>query len=753
MWRYLCLLSWGVGVTCAGLLSPVGATLISNSSDKTTPSATKSAASSVVHSSAFIPLPLIRNGSTISTGVNQWVSGLPQKAFGSLFSSVFHVRPPRIPKPSTDSYLRDYTASIVKSFVRELRLRHVAITTIEAAISCKQVAHALFMSPMFVSVSCGAVRDVEAQLVVLVIDDTADNVTHVGDKDAQSLQHSGSSLKLKTGRRGRSTAGRARRKKSAENRNRNGLPGGYEQNPRVLENDVHLQKAASGTPPDSKILVLSSNSRVPLLPIPNVHLYLATVQRYGAVIREAWTFPDDPRPVVELRGHWTPSEGLWMEPRQHGGPRDFQGRTLRVAILEDPPYVTVDNSSGQSVLGGYLPGVLDMLATGLNFTPQIVSPADGKFGVELPNGSWSGMVGMLQKQRAELMLASLAMLEHRRRVVRYLGPVEWTYYGFLIRDRTLRLGDDEVNWRAYTEPFSPALWTAAAALLLSAAGLWTAMVAAASPESQLDTIDGPAARPQTSPPPEPLWTVLGVLVQQGAFVVPESASQRILLGSLWVFSVVLFASFTSNIVSLLASTRYVMPFETLEQLAALTDWKIIANPESADLQQLLRVRELNSTGKFEPIKAFAPAALEVLLTDDKSALFTAFSNIDHILRRNCSFVWSSIRVLPSAGYLTAQRHLPYGDALATQLTHLAEAGLLRRLWERTLLQPTAAGCRRLSQFNTMTLRQTAPALALLGVGLLAAVLVALTEWCWGRRRTCGKGRGKRKRSRKRVCRK
>ncbi|KAF0300287.1 Glutamate receptor ionotropic, delta-1 [Amphibalanus amphitrite] len=443
----------------------------------------------------------------------------------------------------------------------------------------------------------------------------------------------------------------------------------------------------------------------------------ATLEPGGAVIYEAWTFPGDPRPLTELRGYWTKAEGLWLEPRQYDGPKDFKGRTLRVAMLEDPPYVTLDNSSGKPVLGGYLPGVLDMLAAGLNFTPKIVCPKDGKFGYQLPNGTWNGIVGLLQHRRAELMLVSLVMLEQRRRVVDYLGPVEWTYYGFVIRDRTLRLGDSEVNWRAYTEPFSPALWTAAFALLLCAAGVWSAMAAAA-PQAETNASE-PGA---TATPAEPFWTVLGVLVQQGASVVPESSSQRILLGSLWVFSVVLFASFTSNIVSLLASTRYVMPFETLEQLAALTDWKIIANPESADLHQLFRIHELNRTGKLEPIKAFLPHALDILLTNDKTVLFTAFSNVDHVLRRNCSFVWSAIRVLPSAGYLTAQRDLPYRDAIATRLSHLSEAGLLKHLWEKTLLQPTAAGCRRLSQFSTMTLRQTAPALTLLAVGMLTAAL-------------------------------
>ncbi|KAF0292639.1 Glutamate receptor ionotropic, kainate 2 [Amphibalanus amphitrite] len=411
-------------------------------------------------------------------------------------------------------------------------------------------------------------------------------------------------------------------------------------------------------------------------------------------------------------------------------------------MLVDPPYVTSDNSTGQEKLNGYLPEILDMLVAGLNFTPNIIQPPDGKFGVELPNGSWNGILGMLHQRTAELALVSFSMFEPRRKVVDYIRPVETSHYGFLIRDRPNQRGDNSVNWRVYTEPFAFDLWVTTAALLVCSAALWTVL------ES------GSPSRPteEGEQPPQPFWSVLGVLVQQGAFVLPETSSQRILFGSLWVFSVVLFASFTSNIVSLLASTRYVMPFETLEQLAALTDWKIIADPDSADLGLVTSLPEIS--GRHSIIKALLPDGLEILFTESDATLFTARINVDHVLRRNCSFVWSAIRVIPSGGYLTGQRDLPYRDAIATRLSHLSEAGLLQHLWELTLQQPTAAGCRKLSQFNTMTLLQTAPALALLAVGMLTAALVAFAEYRWASQRVmscpsfkkCAKKPGKRLRN-------
>ena len=629
---------------------------------------------------------------------------------------------PLLKTPVATDPIREFSVGIITSFIRTMRKRHVVLLTSEHVLPCQHVARELLVSSEFVSVSCGNRVGTGPQIVVLTSDDIMDNVGETDETagarcDSNFLKETEETLNEK----GKSVAYRGVVNRAATK----GMAGG----------SGRLTRAALAMPPGSTILLLTFCSRIPRLPVHNVHLYQATLLPGGALIREAWTFPDDPRPVVELRGHWTPSEGLWMEPRQHGGPRDFQGRGLRVAMLVDPPYVTEDNSTGRRVLGGYLPSILDMLATGLNFTPIIVSPPDGKFGVELPNGTWNGILGVLHKREAELGLVSFSMHEPRRRIVDYIRPVEWTHYGFMIRDHPNQRGHQSINWRAYTGPFTFDLWVATAALLTCAAAIWTAMESG----SPIQTAE------EASRPPEPFWTVLGVLVQQGASSTPEPASQRILLGSLWVFSVVLFASFTSNIVSLLASTRYVMPFETLEQLAALTDWKIIANPDSADLSIIRGLPELN--GSQTIIKSMFPKGIDVLFTESDATLFTARSNVDHVLRRNCSFIWSAIRVLPSGGFLTGQRDLPYRDAIATRLSHLSEAGLLHRLWERTQQQPTVAGCHRLSQFNTMTLQQTAPALALLGVGLLAAMLVVMVECHWGKRRVqchpsnkCGKER-------------
>ncbi|CAC5387114.1 unnamed protein product [Mytilus coruscus] len=45
--------------------------------------------------------------------------------------------------------------------------------------------------------------------------------------------------------------------------------------------------------------------------------------------------------------------------------------------------------------------ILNEIARRLNFTYSVTIPPDGAFGAELPNGTWTGMVGMIQNERPE----------------------------------------------------------------------------------------------------------------------------------------------------------------------------------------------------------------------------------------------------------------------------------------------------------------------------------------------------------------
>ena len=55
--------------------------------------------------------------------------------------------------------------------------------------------------------------------------------------------------------------------------------------------------------------------------------------------------------------------------------------------------------NGSVVYGGLCPEMLQSISATMNFTYTLVEPEDGQWGVELEDGNWTGLVGMLQWKR------------------------------------------------------------------------------------------------------------------------------------------------------------------------------------------------------------------------------------------------------------------------------------------------------------------------------------------------------------------
>ena len=63
-----------------------------------------------------------------------------------------------------------------------------------------------------------------------------------------------------------------------------------------------------------------------------------------------------------------------------------------------------------------------ILAEKFGFSYQILSPADKAFGSPWPNGSWNGMVGMIERDEADLIIDRLAVTKKRLEVMDYSYP-------------------------------------------------------------------------------------------------------------------------------------------------------------------------------------------------------------------------------------------------------------------------------------------------------------------------------------------
>lgn len=101
-----------------------------------------------------------------------------------------------------------------------------------------------------------------------------------------------------------------------------------------------------------------------------------------------------------------------------------------------------------------------VLAQMLGFSYRIVTPDDGEYGTLRPNGNWTGMIGMIQNQKADLILHRLSMTEERTAIVDFSYP--YTIDRFVFASKKL---EQTISRTSFLKPFLLEVWIA---LLISA---------------------------------------------------------------------------------------------------------------------------------------------------------------------------------------------------------------------------------------------------------------------------------------------
>lgn len=127
---------------------------------------------------------------------------------------------------------------------------------------------------------------------------------------------------------------------------------------------------------------------------------------------------------------------------------------VTVAVLSIPNIIEVhSHDKGGTIFSGYEGKFLQAILSGLGCEFDIVIPADGQYGGLKPDGNWSGMVGMVHREEADLAFTTLAISYQRREIIDFSPTYENVAPTFAYRkpDATMPLF-------AYLYPFDIMIW-------------------------------------------------------------------------------------------------------------------------------------------------------------------------------------------------------------------------------------------------------------------------------------------------------
>ncbi|XP_027226082.2 glutamate receptor 4 [Penaeus vannamei] len=228
---------------------------------------------------------------------------------------------------------------------------------------------------------------------------------------------------------------------------------------------------------------------------------------------------------------------------------------IRIAAETWQPYFLIgQGANGETVYSGIMWDLLQMLATKMNLRFEIYRPPDGMWGVELPNGSWNGMLGMIQRQEVDMALGPFAVSYQRTKVADFPASIfVLPHRLYLPRPR----GSPDLS--DFVRLFHPLVWLM---VLLSVCVVSLAVWAASRMEAQSQ---------HTLAVPLPAFKVL---LQVWASLMQESCEWRgvgvgrALMGMWFLVTLVLMNTYSGLLVASLSFPKVAIPIASVEELVA-----------------------------------------------------------------------------------------------------------------------------------------------------------------------------------------
>ncbi|XP_071746528.1 glutamate receptor ionotropic, kainate 2 isoform X2 [Lepeophtheirus salmonis] len=502
--------------------------------------------------------------------------------------------------------------------------------------------------------------------------------------------------------------------------------------------------------------------------------------------------------IIELKKDGLNKVGVWNKETGANFTRNFteayseiveslHNKTLIITTILTEPYSMYKENSealtGNARFEGYNVDLIDEISKILGFNYSFHMVEDGTYGsYDEKTKTWSGMIGELLSQKADLAVADLTITYEREQGVDFTMP--FMNLGVTILFKKPKAKDPYLF--SFLSPLALDVWIymmtaylAVSLLLFILARISPYETSGvvndvywrndekgsrlARPDPIYETLFSGCGRPvrtigtqvedrreqeknsgDTFTLLNSFWFMIASLLQQGTDLLPRAVSTRMVAGMWWFFTLIMISSYTANLAAFLTVERMDSPIESAEDLAkqntisygSLRAGSTAAFFRDSKIPTYSRMWVFMDSDDKNFVKSNSAGVERVIKENGKYAFLMESTTVEYIVERKCDLTQIG-GLLDSKGYgIALPPNSPFRTPISSAILQLQEGGKLHMLKEKWWKQRKGGGkCQEVPEKEAaaLNLSNVGGVFVVLLGGLGVACIIAVAEYLWNKR--------------------